>query len=123
MTVLHSGEGFRKPLLRGSSFLARNQRSSSSLPGTPGRSCVYLAGLCSADSSIGVPWSRQELLSLPVEKREPADAPRMLLVLPPYRSRRGKGAFAGAAPGLLSPQAGERCSSKEASPALALGYS
>lgn len=72
----------------------------------------------------GCPWQGAALLSpgrrrscflSPVEKLEPADALRMLLVLLRYRSRRlGKGALAHAAPGLLLSQAGERCSSKEA---------
>lgn len=99
MIILHSWGGCRKLLLRGSSCLAQNQRSSQG-------SHVHLARL-SAGSSIIFPWLRQELLSPPRIKtgtcRCPGDA-----ACPPMQQERRE-ALAWAAPGLLSSQAGEPC--------------
>lgn len=60
MIVLHSWGGCRMLLLKGSSFLGQDQRSSQSLVHLR-KGHVYLARLSSAGSSIAVPWPRQEL--------------------------------------------------------------
>lgn len=94
MIILHSWGGCRKLLLRGSSCLAQNQRSSQG-------SHVHLARL-SAGSIIIFPWLRQELLSPPVLKPGPADALGMLLVLP--CSRRGEEPLHGLLQGCSHPR-------------------